>query len=65
VTAHGIGDRNDYVLALVEADLALELTPVFASEILRRYDGPGPRTLPARRRRSFLLGLASRICAKR
>jgi len=27
--AHGFSDRNDYVLALLEADLALRLAPVF------------------------------------
>jgi len=29
VEAHGFSDRNDYVLALLEADLALRLAPVF------------------------------------
>jgi len=28
-SAHGFSDRNDYLLALLEADLALRLAPVF------------------------------------
>jgi len=40
-SAHGFGDRNDYVLALLEADLALRLAPVFDPKDRRLVLRPG------------------------
>jgi len=39
--AHGFSDRNDYVLALLEADLALRLVPVFDPKTRRLVLRPG------------------------
>jgi|GEM_PF-1036661 len=39
--AHGFSDRNDYVLALLEADLALRLAPVFDRKDRRLVLRPG------------------------
>jgi len=39
--AHGFNDRNDYVLALLEADLALRLAPVFDPKDRRLVLRPG------------------------
>jgi len=40
-SAHGFSDRNDYVLALLEADLALRLAPVFDPKDRRLVLRPG------------------------